>query len=885
MSKHLIVEERKKQKPTLLFVDTNSGYTNTLLNFLIEKLEADTKIFVLSQKKVSQSVDKISPLSVNFLDKLSGDLSYAVVFLDEEKQKKKVLQIISLLAGKKTKVVLLLPYRICEDFVDVLIQCKEIKNITVGLLGDTFGKSNPSSPLSKIIQNALTNHEIVIKGNELLTTYPISDTDVAIGISNLLFGRNTGSSFFYLFYDHPQTLISLAHLLGRVEQDLSITFEKDGINNSQEKTRDQIDRYLKDRIGISPHSFSNVFIGFEQSVAEMQDRSFQKIENPKKQKRMNFLHPKMLFFLKAVSVIKIIVVCLLLYIFIIGVIFFSGILFYKKGISELSSGGIENAEKSFQVSSAMYGLTRNTVFVFASFIPEVSNKQLRQNLLAYDDLMFITGDLLQGSKEIKKTNPSIGKKSFQELISLSMELYFLTQRYDTQAFKSVTQNDQYKTASRFLPLLSAAVSVLGYDSPKTYLILFQNNNELRPTGGFIGSVGQITLKNGSLSNVTLQDVYDLDGQLKGHVEPSYVVRRFLQPNQFLRDSNFAPDFEETASLSAFLYNLESGKRVDGVMSVDTNVLREVVNIVGPVIIPGYLKNITGQNVVDIMQDTIQNNNFPGSTQKKQLLQILLSKITLNLESDKGKQASVLKALVNLILQKHVLFSFPDNSIQKVFTAEGFAGSMKDLRISKNILPDFLSINEANIGVNKANEFVTRKVTYSAFLKPSVLASDALIEYSNTGQDDYKTYIRLILPKDAKLLSIAINGVEKKIVPAVTNPALYERKGFKPPAGFEVNQETQGGFSVYGFVASIPKGNKQRIHVLYENTNIVLQTGSFVYSLLYVKQPGTESYPLTVQLQGDSSYQIKNTNQNGGSVLFDENILTDKEITAGVVRTK
>ena len=38
-------------------------------------------------------------------------------------------------------------------------------------------------------------------------------------------------------------------------------------------------------------------------------------------------------------------------------------------------------------------------------------------------------------------------------------------------------------------LLTLYPNFAGFKEPKTYLVLLQNSNELRPTGGFIGSVG------------------------------------------------------------------------------------------------------------------------------------------------------------------------------------------------------------------------------------------------------------------------------------------------------------------------------------------------------------------------------------------------------------
>ncbi|KKU82477.1 MAG: hypothetical protein UY10_C0032G0013, partial [Microgenomates group bacterium GW2011_GWA2_47_8] len=55
----------------------------------------------------------------------------------------------------------------------------------------------------------------------------------------------------------------------------------------------------------------------------------------------------------------------------------------------------------------------------------------------------------------------------------------------------------------------------GFDGQKTYLILLQNSMELRPAGGFIGSIATLGIEDGFMETPVVQDVYALDGQLKG----------------------------------------------------------------------------------------------------------------------------------------------------------------------------------------------------------------------------------------------------------------------------------------------------------------------------------------------------------------------------------
>lgn len=880
MPKHQILEEEKKIKPPILFIDTNSGIKNTLLNVLAEETLVQGKLYAMSSKEVPPGVEKISPLSIHFLDKISDKLKYAVIFLDEEPQKKKVLSIIEKLSVHQTRVVLIIPYRIIERFIDVLLKVKEEKNVVVGMVGDVFGKSNPSSPISKIIKNALVNKEFLLSGNELLSIYPISDSDVVIGIQQILFGRRDPSPFYNLFYDHPQTLISLSHLLKRQEPELSIQFKNVDIGLTPEKTQREKDRYIRDRTTVKPQFLSHVFAGFEKSVVAFENETEEVGSLSKKKTKIFKKSSRFSIILRG---FKYLIIAAILYVGLsIGGFLFS-VLIFKNGISELSSGHIKKAQQLLITSNKLESITKNTVFLLSVLPSNLTHGKLEEELRAYDDLSYVAQGAIPFISKIQTKNPKLSKSELGDITSSVLRLYFILERSNASELKSIITSSSYKNSSALLPLLPVIPSVLGYDSLKNYLLLFQNNAELRPTGGFIGSVGYMSIKNGEMTDLNIQDVYDLDGQLKGHIEPSYVVRRYLQPHLYLRDSNFAIDFAETASTSAFIYNAEGGKKVDGVIAIDTEVLKKILQITGPIKIDGVGK-VDSSNVVGLLENTIQSNFFPGSTNKKDTLKTLFNKITVILDSEKSKQLALYKSMPSLFAQKHILFSFASPSLQKAFVGAGYAGSLSDLRVQGHMLKDFLSLNEANIGVNKENRFVTRNVTYSAFLRPSVLNSEVSVSFKNEGKDPYKTYLRFVVPIDSKLLNISIDGADQKIVQAVTNPAVYEKKNFIPPTGLEVDQAISNDKKIIGFILTIPPVSENRIRVLYENTKIIPVDDLLTYSLLYIKQPGTLPYPLVIQLQTGDSYNIKN-GDGSSPVLYDGNIATDKEISAKITRVK
>lgn len=883
MPRHLTLETGKKSHPPILLIDTNSGVKNTLLDFLVKALEPQGQLYVLSSKQVEGNIEKISPLSIHLLDKLSDDLRYTVVFLDEESQKKKVMDIVDKLSERKTRIVLVVPYRVVERFIDVLLRLKEEKNVVIALIGDVFGKSNSSSPLSKVVQNALINKEVLVSGNELMAVYPISDTDVVSSLQYLLFGVKNPNPFYNIFYEHPQTLISMAHLLKRLEPELYIKYGKADGSPVQEKTYEQKKRYIKERTTVTPEFPLTSFIGFEKSVRLLQSGDSEVFTPPATGKRKKIFKDKNTYSAKFLKALRYGIFGLVLYIVVIFSVFLGSVFFFTQGVSHLSTGQLSSAERDLFLSRKLYDASRNTIFLMAVYPSQLTNGKLEEILVAYDDLSNIAVDMIPVVRKIQENNPSLQKKELQSTISSVIQLYFVLERYDIPELKKIISSTEFKKTSPLFTLLPVLESVLGYDTPKNYLLLFQNASELRPTGGFIGSVALLQIKNGKMSELNIQDVYDLDGQLKGHIEPPYIVRRYLQPHLYLRDSNFSPDFTEAASTAALLYNIESGKKIDGVIAVDTEVLKKILTITGPISLPGAGK-VDSDNVVGLLSSSIQDNFFPGSTGKKDTLKTLLNKITVVLDTDKKKQLALIRALPALLAQKDILFSFANNSTQKAFIGAGYAGSLSDLRIAPHILPDFLSINEANIGVNKANQFITRSVTYSAFLKPTLLDSDALVEYTNTGDEDYKAYVRLITPKDSKLLTISVDGVEQKIVPAIVNPQVFEAKNFKPPQGLEVDQGVLGDHVAWGFIVNVPKNETSRIRVLYENVKIVPTETDFTYSLLYVKQPGTIEYPLVVQLQADDVYKTKGTGRQD-PVLFDGKVSGDMTVDAKVTRIK
>ena len=169
--------------------------------------------------------------------------------------------------------------------------------------------------------------------------------------------------------------------------------------------------------------------------------------------------------------------------------------------------------------------------------------------------------------------------------------------------------------------------MVGLEGSKNYLILLQNNMELRPGGGFIGSFARVSFAEGKLKKLDVNDIYAIDGQLKVHVEPPKEIRDDLgQKDWFLRDSNWESDFPTAARQAEWFYTKETGERVEGVIALDVSAMEELLTSIGSLDLADYKENITAENLFEKAVSHAELSFFPGSQAKKSFLTALTSEL-------------------------------------------------------------------------------------------------------------------------------------------------------------------------------------------------------------------------------------------------------------------
>src|SRR3989344_169233 len=154
---------------------------------------------------------------------------------------------------------------------------------------------------------------------------------------------------------------------------------------------------------------------------------------------------------------------------------------------------------------------------------------------------------------------------------------------------------------------------IGTKGTKRYLVLFQNPSELRPTGGFPGTYGVVSFKDGKLQDFKVDDVYNLDGQLKELIAPPLQLQH-ITPNWGMRDANWFIDFPTSArKITAFYQKITSltcitsqtCKEVDGVITFSPKIVANILGIVGSVEMPEYNLTLDSNNLLTALQEEVK----------------------------------------------------------------------------------------------------------------------------------------------------------------------------------------------------------------------------------------------------------------------------------------
>ncbi|MCL4360134.1 DUF4012 domain-containing protein [Patescibacteria group bacterium] len=411
------------------------------------------------------------------------------------------------------------------------------------------------------------------------------------------------------------------------------------------------------------------------------------------------------------------------------------------------------------------------------------------------------------------------------------------------------------------PLLVNLPSLLGDPTDKRYLVLFQNDKELRPTGGFITAYAQFRFVKGKAILEKADDIYALDAaQTKVPPAPPDILKFHKGVYTFnLRDSNLSPDFKISMQTFESLYKTVSGhEQIDGIWAIDTHVLVDALKILGPITVYGREFSADNDPRCDCPKAIYELEDYSSRpvnyvrTARKDIIGVLMQTI---LHQALGVSPSkywgrLFQMLLTEISQKHVLAYFHDQNAQKAAESFNLAGRIMTASESAAVLKykegqgwDYLHVNNSNMAGAKSNMFVSEKVKKEVTVNgDGTITTKLTLEYKNPypGSDcglesgglclnaPLRDWIRIYVPKGSTLVDS--QGSQS---PQTGKPV--------PLDTFESLDKTV----FQGFLIVNPLGTAQ---MTLSYTSPVKSTDG-KYRILIQKQPGTDGQHYTVDVTG------------------------------------
>ncbi len=242
----------------------------------------------------------------------------------------------------------------------------------------------------------------------------------------------------------------------------------------------------------------------------------------------------------------------------------------------------------------------------------------------------------------------------------------------------------------------------GFDDEKTFLILFQNDMELRPGGGFIGSFGIVKMKDGKISDLQIHDTGNFDGRIPNTETPPYPMGETFHIKSWkMRDSNWSPDFATNAEKAEYFYKLGGGaENFDGMIAVNTNVLNSLLSITGPVKINEYPGEYNDETAILQLEYQLEKGFVEQGIERgerknimKELAAILAEKVhNFNL----SQQLELAKKIEEHLKRKDIQLFFKDEELQAEIDNMNWSGKVRDY------VGDYLMVVDANLNSLKSD---------------------------------------------------------------------------------------------------------------------------------------------------------------------------------------
>ncbi len=452
---------------------------------------------------------------------------------------------------------------------------------------------------------------------------------------------------------------------------------------------------------------------------------------------------------------------------------------------------------------------------------------------------------------------------------------------------------------------------LGFEYDQRYLLIFQNNTELRASGGFVGSFALADFHNGNIKNLEAPGggSYDTEAGLMERViapEPLHLVN----PLWHFWDANWWPDWPASARKLQWFYEKSDGPTVDGVIGITPTTVERILDVIGSIdMTEDYGVVINADNFWEITQSFAEQKEDITNKPKK-IIGDLIRKINDELPNRLNKDSFIglVKAMERSLGEKHILLYFNDSQLQKKVEEFGWGGRVRQTNW------DYLMAVNTNIAGGKSDMKVKEEIKHTAEVNTDGSIINTIeIKRIHTGIKNEKftgvrnvDWMRIYVPQGSQLIEAQgfvrpeaefFEEPEKNWIKDPDVSSGEERAVTDVPSGTKIYNEF--GKTVFANWSMVDPGETVIVYLKYrlpfkleetiEPENFISRMENILnpakkqltpYALFVQKQPGSLGSGFTSVLKLPANFKVfwhypEGLEISSGGWLVDDKLAVDK----------
>ncbi|MCK5416123.1 DUF4012 domain-containing protein [Candidatus Parcubacteria bacterium] len=506
----------------------------------------------------------------------------------------------------------------------------------------------------------------------------------------------------------------------------------------------------------------------------------------------------------------------------------------------------------------------------------INNPEKSFSLLTKDEKKKVLEFIYNNSQQIEgiRDETELALNNFRKIKYVGALLFF---RNKISCFEDYLI-EAHEFLTKAIPLSKILPEILGYPEKSSFLLILQNNDELRPTGGFIGTYGILEVENSDILRLDIHDVYHMDMPVKDlfYEMPPEPIKTYLKTDQwFMRDANWSPNWPTSAKRIEWFYENENAllpekdqinkfnDKFDGVIGITPDFISSLLSVVGPITIDNEKYN--EDNFHDLLQYQVEKGYIQegvSSWHRKEVIGDIVKELKIKLFNLGPHGIYKVAKVVNEHLdKKDILFYVQDENLQELISAENWSGEVKEVDSSS----DYFMVVDANMGSYKTDRVIDRNINYKVNQEIDGLYADLKINYAHGGDFDwktttYRTYTRVYVPKGSELIRAG---------------------GFNNSEKIRVYDELEK--TVFAVFLTVEPGDIGGLYFHYKLPRTISDNlEANQYELLVQKQPGNNIKLLTVGFNfldpisefTPTGFYVYRSNKN--IIKWEVDLLTDKK---------